>query len=158
MRDTNFAARSSDGPGPDRDPRDEPDQIANGERRRTAAFVSGIVAVIGAWVALSPFVYGEGGATLWNNAVVGATVLVVAGYNVYRQYNDVPLSPGAAGLATLLGLWLIVAAAALGMVTGAFWSTLVSGLLIAALAGYNTYEARDTRAVTTEGDAGAGSA
>lgn len=34
-----------------------------------------------------------------------------------------------------------------------FWSTLVSGLLIAGLAGYNAYEAREARSITTEPDA-----
>lgn len=141
------------GPDPERDPRDEPEQIANEERRRNTAFVSGIVAVVGLWVAISPFVYGLDGATLWNNLAVGAAVLVLGGYNVYRQYNDVPLSAGAAGLAVLLGLWLIVAAVAFGMAAGAFWSTLVSGLLIAGFAGYNTYEAREARAVAPDADA-----
>lgn len=139
---------------PDRDPRDEPDQIANEQRRRNTAIVSGIVAVIGAWVAISVFVYDVAQATFWNNVVVGVVVFLAAGYNYYRQYNDIPLSIGVASLVALLGIWLIVATAFLDMAAGAFWSTLVSGLLIAGLAGYNAYESREARAVTTEPETG----
>ncbi|TYL39149.1 hypothetical protein CV102_07630 [Natronococcus pandeyae] len=132
-----------------RDPRDDSTQIANEERRRNTPFISAIVAAIGVWVALSVLIYDMGAAALWNNVLVGAVVLVAGGYNYYRLVNDAPLSVGVASLVALLGIWLIVAPALLEMVNG-FWSTLVSGLLIAALAGYNAYEAREARSVATE--------
>lgn len=134
---------------PEREPRDESDRIVTEERRRDTAVVSGLVAVLGLWVALSVFVYDVAATTFWNNLLVGAVVLVAAGYNYYRQYNDVPTSMGVAALVTVLGIWLVVAAG-LGMSAGAFWSTLVTGLLIVGLAGYTTYEAREARAVTTD--------
>ncbi|WP_247002085.1 SPW repeat domain-containing protein [Halosolutus gelatinilyticus] len=133
-----------------RDRRDESTRIANEERRRTMPFISAIIAVLGAWVALSVFVYDVSQTTLWNNVLVGAVVFLAAGYNFYRVRNDVPLSVGIAGLVALLGLWLIIAPALLAMTTGPFWSTLVTGLLIAGLAGYNAYDAREARSVATE--------
>lgn len=139
---------------PDRDPRDDPDQIVGGNRRRNTAIVSGVIAVFGAWIALSVIIYDVAQATLWNNVVVGVAVFLAAGYNYYRQYNDVPLSVGVASLVALLGIWLVVAAAFFDMIAGAFWSTLVTGLLIAGLAGYNVYEGREARAVATEPDTG----
>lgn len=139
---------------PGRDHRDESTRIANEERRRKTSIVSLIVAVLGAWVALSVLVYDVAAATLWNNVLVGAVVFLAAGYNYYRLGNDVPLSVGIAALVALLGIWLIVAPALLGMTTGPFWSTLVTGLLIAGLAGYNAYDAREARSIATEPEAG----
>ncbi|SDR16815.1 SPW repeat domain-containing protein [Natronobacterium texcoconense] len=140
----------------DRDPGNEATQIASEERRRKTSVVSAIVAIIGAWVALSVLFYGVSGAILWNNVLVGATVFVAAGYNYYRLANDIPLSAGVASLVAVLGIWLIISAALLEMPAGAgladspFWSTLVSGFLIAGLSGYNAYEAREARSVATE--------
>ncbi|MFP8951915.1 hypothetical protein ACLI4Z_02915 [Natrialbaceae archaeon A-arb3/5] len=137
-------------PGNDRDPRDESTQIANEERRRKTSVVSAVIAALGAWVALSVLIFDVGEASLWNNVLVGAIVFVGAGYNFYRISNDVPLSVGVASLVAILGIWLIVSAALLGMLGSLFWSTLASGLLIAGLAGYNAYEAREARTVATD--------
>ena len=136
------------------DPRDESTQVANEERRRNAALISGIAAIVGAWVGLSVLLYEVTQAALWNNVLVGAVVFLAAGYNFYRLYNDIPLSVGVATLVALLGIWLIIAAALFEMLGMLFWSTSVSGLLIAALAGYNAYEAREARAVTAEREPG----
>lgn len=138
--------------GSDRDPRDESTQIANDERRRNTAFVSGVIAVIGLWVALSVLVYDVGTASLWNNVAVGCAISLAGGYNYYRLSNDIPLSTGVATLVAVLGIWLLVAAALLEMSTGLFWSTAVSGLLVAGLAGYNAYESREARTVVTDPD------
>ncbi|AGB38500.1 SPW repeat domain-containing protein [Natronococcus occultus] len=135
-----------------RDPRDESTQISNEERRRHTPFISAIVAALGAWVALSVLLYDFAAAELWNNVLVGAVVFVAGTYNYYRLANDVPLSIGVGSLVAILGIWLIVAPALLGMTNG-FWSTLASGLLIAGLAGYNAYEAREARSIMTEPDA-----
>lgn len=149
-RHGNGGPESADHTNSDRDPLDEPDQIANEERRRNTAFVSGLVAVLGAWVALSVLVYDVSQAAFWNNVAAGGVVFLAGGYNYYRQYNGVPLSVAVAALVAILGVWLVVAAAAFALTTGAFWSTLVSGVLIAGLAGYNAYESREARAVAAD--------
>lgn len=131
------------------DPRDDSTQIANEERRRHTPFISAIVAAIGAWVALSVLIYDVGAAGLWNNVLVGGAVFVAGAYNYYRLVNDLPLSVGVGSLVAILGIWLIIAPALLGLTSG-FWSTLASGLLVAGLAGYNAYEAREARTVATE--------
>lgn len=142
---------------PGRDHRDDTTQIANEERRRKISVISGIIAVIGAWVALSVAVfYDVSGAAFWNNVLVGTVVFAAGAYNYYRLANDIPLSVGVSGLVALLGVWLIVSPALLEMDAGVgltespFWSTLASGLLIAALAGYNAYDAREARSVATD--------
>ncbi|MCU4739856.1 hypothetical protein OB955_09975 [Halobacteria archaeon AArc-m2/3/4] len=150
--DRTSASGSDRDPDPDRDPRDDSNRIANEERRRNTPVVSGIITAIGAWVALSVLVLEVGEASLWNNVLVGAVIFLAAGYNYYRLNNDVPLSIGVASLVTVLGIWLIVATALIGMVGALFWSTAVSGLLVALLAGYNAYEAREARAVMSDRD------
>ena len=140
-------AARADRVGPEGDPRDESTQVADEERRRNTALVSVIVAAVGVWVIISPVIYDVGTATLWNNVIVGGVVLLGGAYNYYRLSNDIPLSVGVASLVTLLGIWLIVSTALLEMVQGAFWSTVVSGLIIVGLSGYNAYEAREARTV-----------
>lgn len=135
-----------------RDRRDESTRVANEERRRKTSVVSGLIAAIGAWVALSVLVFDVGRGALWNNVLVGAVVFVAAAYNTYRVTNDVPLSVGVSTLVAVLGIWLIVSAAVLGMLASPFWSTVAAGLLIAGLAGYNAYEAREARAVAAESE------
>ncbi len=142
---TGVGDRPSDG----HDPRDESTQIATEERRRQAGFVSALIAAIGAWVALSVLIFDVGGASLWNNVLVGAFVFLAAGYNAVRLRRDTPTSLGVASLVTMLGLWLILSAALFGMLGTLFWSTLGSGFLIAGLAGYNAYESHEIRAVAT---------
>lgn len=137
-----------------------PDRNAGRERRggvaadrRLTRVASGVAALLGAWVAVSAVVYGTGDAALWNNVLVGAAVFLGAGYNYYRRLTDHPSSPGVAGLVALLGIWLILAAAVLGLAGGAAWSTAISGLLVAVLSGYALYEARESP-TSVAGEAG----
>lgn len=149
-----------DDPGPRAGPQPKGDPIApgrepgpeaeRGERAgtggpRTGRVASGIAALLGTWVVLSTLVYGMGEAAFWNNALVGAAILLGAGYNYYREVTNSPPSLGVAGLVALLGIWLIVAAAVLELAGGAVRSTAVSGLLVVCLAGYTLYEARGAR-------------
>lgn len=138
-----------------RDPRDESTQVANEERRRKTSVLSLFVVGLGAWVALSALLFETEPAQLWNDGLVGLVVVAAAGYNYYRQTNDIPVSTGIASLIAVLGIWLIVSAALLGMSGALFWSTLAAGLLIAGIAGYNAYEAREARTVATGPETGA---
>ena len=126
----------------------------SGTGRRNTTILSGIASVLGLWIAISVFVYDVGAATLWNNLVVGAAVFLIAGYNYYRGSTDVPIAVAAAALVAVLGLWLVVSPVLFEMATGVFWSTLITGAVIAALAAYNAYEGREARTIGTETDAG----
>ncbi|MFD1565049.1 hypothetical protein ACFR99_16045 [Haloarchaeobius amylolyticus] len=137
-----------------RDPRDESTKVANEERRHKTSVVSLLVAALGVWAALSTLVLETAAAPLWNNILVGLVIAVAAGYNYYRLTSDIPLSTAIASLIAILGIWLIVSAALLEMTGSVFWNTIATGLLIAGLAGYNAYEARDARTVATEPEMG----
>ncbi|MBW3582209.1 MAG: SPW repeat protein [Euryarchaeota archaeon] len=53
------------------------------------------------------------------------------------------------GLNILLGIWLIATPFLFQMPTGAFWSTLVTGVIITALAAYNYTQTAQGREVST---------
>lgn len=129
---------------------DDPETTTE-QRRRITEVVTGFVAVLGAWVAVSVLLYEIGETALWNNVMVGALVAAGAGYDYYRQANDTPTSFAVTGLVAVLGLWLVASAGVFELTGGAFLVTTASGLLVAALSGYNAYEAREARSATTEG-------
>ena len=117
---------------------------------RGSKLLAGLASLIGAWIAVSPFVYGDLGAATdlgaggWNNVIVGAAIFLIAGANFYRLSKDRNVSTAAASLVTLLGLWVVVAAFAVFDMgtTGLLSSTVVSGLITAAIGAYNAYKGR----------------
>lgn len=135
------------------DPRPESTQIANEDRRRDSPLLNVIVAGLGTWVLLSPFVFtGIAVEVTLNNVFVGAIIAAGGLYNYYRVQNDVPLSVAVASLLALLGVWLLVAAPLLEMPGMLFWSTAAAGILVTFLSGYSTYEARAARAVVRQSE------
>jgi hypothetical protein len=111
----------------------------------TLKWVSGVVSLIGLWIAVSPFVYGAGGAPLWNNLVVGGAIFLLAGYGFYRMQQGYRPDVGSTSLTALLGLWAVAAPFLLAYLSeGLVWSTVASGVAVAVLAGYNAYESRRT--------------
>jgi len=113
---------------------------------RGSKLLAGLASLFGAWIALSPFVYGDiaDGISLaaagWNNVIVGTAIFLVAGANFYRLSRGDNVSRAAAGLVALLGLWLLVAPFITFTMGTMFWSTVVSGLIVAAIGAYNAYK------------------
>jgi len=122
---------------------------------RGSKLLAGFASLIGAWIALSAFVYGDAagislGAAGWNNVIVGAAIFLVAGYNYYRVSTGLNVSEAAAGLVALLGLWLVVAPfVVFDASAGLLSSTAVSGLVVAAIGAYNAYKGREARSRRT---------
>jgi peptidoglycan/LPS O-acetylase OafA/YrhL len=112
---------------------------------RSTGYISAAVALIGAWIVISAFVYSPPAANFWNDVLVGAAIGIIAGYNAFRADDVEGINTGAASLVALLGLWMVIAPFIFEVFSdGAFWSDVVSGLLVAALAGYNAYQSRET--------------
>lgn len=136
----------------------ETDRDAPHDDRRTTAdydsntmkWVSMIVALVGLWIAASPFVYSTTEMATWNNVLVGLAIAVIAGYNFYRMSDNRVGSPGSASLVALLGLWTIAAPFIIEIQSETLgWSNVVAGAVVAIVAGYNAYESR--RAMTPAG-------
>jgi hypothetical protein len=131
------------------------------ERRRPAEratadsslkWLSGFVSLVGAWIFVSAFVYQTmSTASYWNNVIVGLAIFLIAGYNYYRMTIGHEVSVGSAGFVALLGLWMILVPFVIADVGVAFWSDVVSGAVVAAIAGYNAYAGRETGAAAPAG-------
>lgn len=110
-------------------------------------WLSGFVSLVGAWIFVSAFVYDAmSTVSYWNNVIVGLAIFLIAGYNYYRMTNGYEVSVGSAGLVALLGLWMILVPFVIADIGAAFWSDVISGIVVAGIAGYNAYAGRETRA------------
>lgn len=121
-----------------------------------AKWLSGIASLLGAWIAVSPWVLEPDvvAGTLWNNVIVGAAIFLIAGYNYYRMSKGLSASAGSAGLVALLGLWMIIAPfVVFEVATDLLWSDVISGIIVAAIGGYNAYAGRETAGTGTAGGA-----
>lgn len=134
----------------DRDRPPEEQQNSTDYDSNTMKWVSMIVALVGLWIAASPFIYETTEMAMWNNVLVGTAIAVIAGYNFYRMSDRRVASPGSASLVALLGLWTIAAPFIIEVQSEALgWSNVVAGAVVAIVAGYNAYESR--RAMTPAG-------
>ncbi|WP_135829870.1 SPW repeat domain-containing protein [Halorussus halobius] len=117
-------------------------------------YISAAVALVGAWIVISAFLYSPPAANFWNDVIVGAAIGIIAGYNALRTDDVEGINTGAAALVALLGLWMVVAPFLFEVLTdGAFWSDVVSGAIVAVLAGYNAYQGRGAERRTRTTDA-----
>jgi len=115
-------------------------------------WVSAAIAVLGLWMVIEPFLFDLVASQFWNDLIVGVFLLAVGGYNYYRQADEELGSVGAAAVAAVIGLWLLVAPFVFGAgsdvieasVLG-FWNDVVVGLLVFALGAYSAYKIRDWR-------------
>lgn len=137
----------------DTDPSDDRDQTADHDTVNTGVIqwvsaLAALAALVGLWIIASPFVYEATDTAYWNNTLVGTGIFVLAGYNFVRLSRDRLASTGVASLAALLGVWIAVSPYLLEMgTTELATSTIVSGVIVAALCAYNAYA--NTKADTT---------
>ncbi|WP_458189912.1 SPW repeat domain-containing protein [Haladaptatus sp. NG-WS-4] len=116
-------------------------------------WLSGFVSLVGAWIFISAFVYPAMSVTsYWNNLIIGGAIFLVAGYNYYRMMKGMSASIGSSSFVALLGLWMILVPFVMDVGT-AFWSDVVSGVVVAIVAGYNAYAGREARAAAPAGTA-----
>lgn len=114
----------------------------------TMKLLAVIVALLGLWIAVSPFVSLLAPVLVVNNVAVGIAILAIAGYNAYRTTRGRLPHVGAAALVALLGLWMIVGTFLLGPVgVGLLWTNVVPGVIVVAIGASNAVATK--RAETT---------
>lgn len=117
--------------------------------------VSALVGLAGVWLLVQVLVLDLATASFWNDAIVGIALVAIGAYNFYRRANERLASSPAAGLAALLGLWLVVSPFAFAdefmlseVATGAgFWNDVVLGVVVFLLGLYSVLESRSVEVV-----------
>lgn len=133
--------------GPERGPVDTDEEGPARADSAALMWVSGVVSLVGLWIAVSPFLYETAQMSKWNNAVTGGAICLLAGYGFYRMSTGGWPDVGTTSLASLLGLWAVAAPLLLAYGNDALvWSTIASGIAVAILSGYSAYESRRTDA------------
>lgn len=116
-------------------------------------WVSALIAGLGAWMVLEAVAFDLILTQFLNDVLVGALLLTVGGYNVYRRANARVGSVEAAVVVALVGLWLVISPFVLGTESFGevafedltFWNDLVAGLIALALGAYSAHEAKHDR-------------
>ncbi|MFB6178400.1 MAG: SPW repeat protein [Halorientalis sp.] len=117
----------------------EPNPSARGE------WLSAIIALLGLWMIVAPFLFGPVTTRFWNGIIVGVLLAIVGGYNYARRTSDQLGSVPAALLAALIGLWLAMTPFVFGDSPGfteptnslGAWNEIVVGVLVFALGVYS---------------------
>ncbi|BEP15644.1 hypothetical protein acdb102_39550 [Acidothermaceae bacterium B102] len=101
-----------------------------------------IEALVGVWLAVSPWVVGSGGSSVlrWNDVAVGGVLAALALARLVR-----PSLPRAPSVSFGLGAWTIVAAFVLSFQNGStgtapLWNAIVCGAALTAAAAWSTTE------------------
>lgn len=117
----------------------------------TERWLAGIVALVGAWIFVTPFLFEMPDSHFWNNIAVGGVIAILAAYSGEQARRGV-MSTWVIGLAALLGLWMIATPFVYESVSDAvLYSDVLSGAVVAILGGYDTYMAqREERTMGTE--------
>lgn len=112
----------------------------------------GLAAAIGAWILWSGIVLTGTGAIIWNNVLVGAGIAFFGSYAAAWP-DGRRLSPVVApAIVALLGVWILAAPFVLEVAADRLvWSNIVSGALVAILAGSSVYGSRRLEQSETAG-------
>ncbi|MDX6212804.1 MAG: hypothetical protein QOF82_1891 [Frankiales bacterium] len=122
-----------------------PDTSYASREDRTATVIrsaAAVEAVVGVWLAVSPWFVGSGGsaALRWNDVAVGLVLAVVGAARLAR-----PVLPRTPSVSFGLGAWTIVAAFVLSFQNGAtgtapLWNAIMCGAALTAAAAWSTTE------------------
>jgi len=131
----------------------DPDRDADSTRASRQTFdtdtmkwVSGIVSLIGLWIAASPFVYDTTAMATWNNVAVGLGIFLIAGFTYYQLAAGMYATVGALSLVVLLGLWTIAAPYVMEFNSNALLlSNVTSGAAVALISAYDAYANREAQ-------------
>lgn len=123
----------------------------NPNPREAGKWLSALVALLGLWMIVQAVLFDLVATQFWNDIIIGAALLALGGYNYSRRADERFGNVAAAGLAALLGLWLIITPFVFGADSGAtetvndagFWNDILVGLAVTTIGAYSAYKARD---------------
>lgn len=117
--------------------------VAGHAELQRARWASAGNVLAGLWLILAPFVLNFEGAEIaqWNHVIVGSAVLVLAAIRAFDPDERESMS----WMNVVLGLWMIVSPFLLGYanVNDAQANSLVTGVIILALAAFSAYETNE---------------
>lgn len=109
----------------------------------TIRWISALVALIGFYLVVSPFLLNVAGIVIWNSVCTGTAILFASGHGFVRLSRDRLASVGVASLTVLLGLWALVSPLIIEMGSNVLaTTTVISGVIVAAFSAYNAYANR----------------
>jgi hypothetical protein len=100
-----------------------------------------ITGFFGLWLLTAPFVFRGTNIARWNDILVGSAILVLSGYNYFRERSQGMLSRHAAAVNGLLGSWLLVSPLMIDVTGLLLWNNVIIGTGTTSLAMYNIYAA-----------------
>ncbi|HZD11622.1 MAG TPA: SPW repeat protein [Candidatus Binatia bacterium] len=114
------------------------------QQRGQVKVASGLNVLLGIWLLVAPFILGYSGvaAGLWNDIIVGALVLILAGVRVWKPAHNRWLS----WTNVLLGIWLAAAPFILGYseIAAAMWNDIIVGIAIIVLGAWSAVATPET--------------
>ncbi|MDS0478115.1 hypothetical protein [Natrinema sp. 1APR25-10V2] len=122
-------------------------------KRRIRTKISGqwsekFLAAVGTWVMAAPSLLGSSLELLRIDVVIGAGLVIVAGFNYGRLLAKEPTHGGAVGLSLVLGLSLTVYPFYYEVSRQMFWNDIISGILIVYISLHNIHSVIRTSAST----------
>lgn len=103
---------------------------------KTAKSLNGLVAVVGLWEVLAPFILGYSAITIamWNALIVGVLLIVLAVWAMLSEHDR--LDQNLDWIIAVLGMWLASAPPALlySATAIALWNDLIVGIIVIVLA------------------------
>ena len=114
------------------------------EGRGQVKIASALNVLLGIWLVIAPFLlgYADVGTTLWNDVIVGAIVLILAGTRVWRPAHNRWLS----WTNVVLGIWLAIAPFILSYTatTAALWNDIIVGIAVLILGAWSAIATPET--------------
>ena len=104
------------------------------QKKVQAQTLSGINFILGAWLVVSPYIFGYlSTSAKWNQTVFGAIVVVLSVIRYFAPQVEWP-----SWLNGMAGIWLIIAPFVLNYVKGvSYWNEVVVGILVTLFAFWN---------------------
>ncbi len=117
---------------------------------KTAKTLNWIVAIVGVWEVLAPFLlkYTSVTGAMWDAIIIGLALIILG---AWAGYSSAPSTVKALSwVNAVLGVWLIIAPFVIGYtgVAAAMWNDIIVGVVVAVLGAWAALAVKPPRTVT----------